>query len=67
MQGPLLNVGCGTSELSERLHVAGYKDILSVDIDQRQIEMMKKRHSTFLSLVCMTLEEKELRLRVCGH
>ena len=39
-------LGCGTSELSTDLATSGYKDVVSVDIDEKQIEFMKERHGT---------------------
>lgn len=38
----ILNVGCGTSKLSESLYNEGYRFIISIDISQEAITRMQK-------------------------
>jgi len=40
----ILQVGCGTSELSEKIYDSGFANITNVDIDAPTIEEMQKRH-----------------------
>ena len=41
----LLIVGCGTSTLSENLYASGFHNIVNVDIDAKQIELMRSVHA----------------------
>jgi hypothetical protein len=41
----LLIVGCGTSTLSENLYASGFHNIVNVDIDAKQIELMRCIHA----------------------
>ena len=40
----ILNVGCGTSRLSEHMYDAGFQNITNVDLDKATIEEMQRRH-----------------------
>jgi len=59
----VLEVGCGNSEVAERLYIEGFKNILSTDFSEVVIEQMSKRmQEKKLDLKFEIMDVREMKL-----
>lgn len=60
-QTTALVVGCGTSLLSEELHRAEVKSVISIDFSQVAIDIQKKKYAAQQGMQCQTDRERQER------
>lgn len=48
----ILMLGCGNSELSEKMYINGYKNIINIDISKVVIDQMQKRNEDKPEMKC---------------